>query len=212
MFASTVTDLGPVRFPVFTGTRIMMMPFLLEDLASLPPSLFAWRDTVASLVSRAAVARGVAYLTIDEARLTAGEIHRRPGLHVDGLDENNQAGGWGGGGGGWGAKGMLTASTHVGCHAWHQTFRGDPGGDCERLRSELEPAARVVLQPDRVYAFDALTVHESVPMERDCDRQFVRLSMPSTAPWYEGYSVNPMGIRPTGPILPKRVQQMGWRP
>lgn len=211
-FESRLTDLGPVAIPPFSGTRVMMMPFVLDDPASLPPSLSAWIDTVAELVALASTRGGVAYLTIDEARLNAGEIHRRPGLHVDGLDERGRHGGWGGGGGGWGANGMLTASTHVGCRAWNQTFHGEAASDCEHLRSELLDSARVTLHPGRAYAFGALTVHESIPVERACERQFVRLSMPSDAPWFDGYTVNPMGVRPTGPILPRRSEQMGWRP
>jgi hypothetical protein len=50
-----------------------------------------------------------------------------------------------------------------------------------------------------------MCVHESVPVATDTERTFVRLSMPSTAPWFEGYTVNPKGILPTGPILPRRT-------
>lgn len=54
---------------------------------------------------------------------------------------------------------------------------------------------------------DGLCVHESVEQKEDCERIFVRLSMPSAAPWFEGYTKNPLGILPTGKILPKREFQ-----
>lgn len=56
-----------------------------------------------------------------------------------------------------------------------------------------------------VYGCGALTVHKSIPMVKDTPRQFVRLSMPSDAPWYEGYTVNPLGVKPTGPIHDRRA-------
>lgn len=61
-----------------------------------------------------------------------------------------------------------------------------------------------MFKPNVVYWVDGLCVHESVPMVRDCDRQFSRLSMPSDAPWFEGYTVNPLGVMPSGEILPAR--------
>lgn len=47
-------------------------------------------------------------------------------------------------------------------------------------------------------------IHESIPQTQFVNRQFVRLSMPSTAPWFKGYAPNPVGVAPTGPILPRR--------
>jgi hypothetical protein len=58
--------------------------------------------------------------------------------------------------------------------------------------------------PGVAYWCGPLTVHEALPMRQETARQFVRLSGPSDAPWHEGYTVNPLGIRPTGPIAPRR--------
>ncbi len=55
-----------------------------------------------------------------------------------------------------------------------------------------------------VYWMHGLCVHESVPQYKTVPRQFVRLSLPSRAPWFEGYTENPYGVMPTGPILPRR--------
>ncbi len=65
--------------------------------------------------------------------------------------------------------------------------------------------------PNRVYHCGPLTVHESLPVWQTVPRQFIRISMPSDAPWYEGYTENPLGIKPTGPIHPRREKQMGYR-
>lgn len=62
-------------------------------------------------------------------------------------------------------------------------------------------------KPNKAYWLDGLCVHESIIQKEDTQRTFVRLSMPSTAPWFEGYTKNPLGIQPTGKILTKRPFQ-----
>lgn len=123
-------------------------------------------------------------------------------------------GGWGGGAwaNGYGL-GMLTASTHVGCEAYEQVFEGRPGsnGDCAHLVEQLNSQNRVILEPGKIYAMDGDTVHQSLTHAIKTARQFVRLSMPSDAAWYEGYTENSLGILPTGPILPPRPAEfMQW--
>lgn len=161
----------------------------------------------------------VGYLTIDEKMVEPGETHRRRGLHVDGVYANG-AGGWSGGsgGGGWGggdapgmkATGMLTVSSVSGCRAWCQDFKGWPGaeGECDHLSDQCQDESCAVLSPSVAYWLDALCVHESLPMKARTPRQFVRLSLPSTAPWFDGYTENPLGVKPTGPILPRREFMM----
>lgn len=213
-FESTVTDVGEVDFPRYEGIRVMMMPFLLQDVwGTLPDSLADWRTAVGQIVDLGGDHHGTAYLTIDEAFVARGTTHRRPGLHVDGVGPDGDVGGWGGGGG-YGASGMLMASSRIGCIAWNQEFVGWPGrnGDCGHLADQCRSEGRVVLMPHRVYKCSPMTVHESLPAGLDQARQFVRVSMPSAAPWYEGYTENPLGIKPTGPIHPRRVREMGYRP
>ena len=109
---------------------------------------------------------------------------------------------------------VLVAASHVGCRGWAQTFRGEarPNGDCELLRSECDPAREVTMQAGEVYWCGPMAVHESLPLAKDARRQFVRLSMPSGAPWYEGYTRNPLGIEPSGPIRAARSELMAYRP
>ena len=203
---SEIREIGPVAFPAFTCTRVMMMPFKLEDVSTLPAELSSYRPLVSALRDAAPVKEGVAYLTIDEAHVNAGETHRRPGLHVDGVGPDGRAAGWGGGGK-YGANGMIVAASHTGSRGWSQDFTGSagPDGDCAHLAGECDPAAEVVLRGGVAYFCGALAVHESIPAAHDMQRQFVRLSMPSDAPWYEGYTANPTGIQPTGPIHARRA-------
>jgi len=205
-FTSTFCWRGNVALPTFTGIRVMMMPVICGDAASLPDSLGGYRETLKRLFEMGGHTGEIGYVTIDEKHLPAGETHRRAGLHVDGV-YHGKTGAWGGGGG-WGSvgNGMLTVSSHVGCRAWSGSFDGFPGdeGECDHLVDQCIPEKGRIFQPGEVYWLDGLCVHESMAAKEATDRQFLRLSLPSNGPWFEGYSVNPLGVMPSGPILPRR--------
>jgi hypothetical protein len=208
-FDSRCEYIADIGLPEFTGIRIMMMPLVIGELSSVPDYLSVWKEVIHRLFlcdffrfGTAEHLGKVGYLTIDEKEVGPGKTHRRAGLHVDG----GAGRGWGGGSWGSRATGMLTVSNAVGCQAWNQGFYGEPGweGDCEALRPQLKRSARVILQPEKVYWLSGLCVHESMEQSAPVKRQFVRLSLPSTCPWYEGYTENPLGVKPTGEILPRR--------
>lgn len=205
MIESRFQHMGSVELPEFTGTRVMMMPFVLGQ-DSLPESLAHWHLTIRRLCFfKPQYLDKVGYLTIEEKVVPASRTHRRAGLHVDGVYRNGP-GAWGGGGWGSVETGMLTVSNQVGCRAWNQLFTGWAGdeGDCEHLREQALPERARTFQPGEAFWLGGLCVHESLPQAQDTPRQFVRVSLPSTAPWFDGYTVNPLGILPTGPILPRR--------
>lgn len=212
-FTSNIEDFGAIALPGFTGVRVMMQPFDLADVRGSLPNLPQWHGAIEAMRERSSVKDGIAYLTIDEAEVKAGECHRRPGLHVDGVGPDGYVGGWGGGGGSWGRNGMIVAASHVGCRGWAQVFAGAPGpdGDCSHLSQQARAEACVTMAAKRMYWCGPLALHESIPLSSAARRQFVRLSMPSTAPWYEGYTPSPVGIMPTGPIMPRRAG-MNYRP
>lgn len=184
------------------------MPFIIGDPTSIPDFLCHWTDTIMKLVGFVPKHRGeVGYFTLDEKMVVAGTTHRRAGLHVDGAYRGG-FGGWGGGGGGWGGvgNGMLTTSNVPGCRAWNQMFDGRVGmeGECDHFASQTKEESSKLFGANEVYWVDGACVHESVPMVQTVNRQFVRVSLPSNAPWFEGYTVNPLGVTPTGPILERR--------
>lgn len=209
---SRIEDIGSVSFPAYGGTRIMMMPFHSHDPeGSIPEALSRYRDLVRVLVERIEAEAGVAYLTIDEAVVAAGETHRRPGLHVDG----GEARAWGGGAA-WAGSfhgGFVLASSETGCRGWVGSLDGEAVGcgGCEHLRPHLNTLEEIVMLPNRAYWCNTTALHESLPHERETRRQFLRISTPNNYPWYEGYTENPLGIHPTGNILPRR-EFMDYRP
>lgn len=213
VFESEIYCVGEIVFPEFSGTRIMMMPFLLHDPErSVPDSLALWRPALAALCALAPLHEGVGYLTIDEAVVGAGETHRRPGLHVDGIGPDGRAAAWGGGGG-YAGNGMLVAASVEGCRGWVGEFRGYPGnnGDCAHLAEQCAMERMITMRANVVYYCSPLAVHEAIPMTTEQPRQFVRVSMPSRCPWYEGYTRNPLGVEPTGPVHPRRDEFMNYR-
>lgn len=210
MFKSQCRLVGAASLPAFSNTRVMMLPVLIGDLGSLPGSLAHYRELFAAVSAHSPFSGQVGYLTIDEKIVPARGTHRRSGLHVDGVFGGDR-GSWGGGGG-WGGghgvvgAGMLTIASRVGCRAWNQEFEGWPGpdGEADHLLEQLRPEAEITFDAGSIYWVDGLCVHESIPMAKDTERAFVRLSNPSTAPWFDGYTENPLGVLPTGPILPRR--------
>lgn len=203
-FESKMHFRGFAFLPEFSGLRIMMMPVILGDLKSIPDSMEQWRPAIERLFQFGGHEGSVGYLTIDEKSVGVGKTHRRAGLHVDGICSQGKgiwAGGWGGVG-----TGMISVSSVPGCAAWSQKFVGWPGkeGDCEHLADQRQKDAQIVLGEFEAYWMDGLCVHESLPMKIDTKRQFVRLSLPSTAPWFEGYTENPLGVKPSGEILSRR--------
>lgn len=206
-FESKFKKIGDITLPYYEGKRVMMLPVIIGDETSIPDMIGEWRATF-HLLSEMADPKHkgkVGYLTLDEKVVSAQETHRRAGKHVDGVFQGG-FGGWGGGGWGSAGNGMLTVSSHPGCRAWSQTFIGKPGyeGECEHLSDQCEGAG-TLFESGTVYWVDGLCVHESIPMQQATARQFVRLSLPSGAPWFEGYTENPLGVMPTGRILPRRA-------
>jgi len=208
IFESKFKEMGPVELPSFSQIRIMMMPIVIDDMETIPTELSVWKTTIRSLFEMTTQKdKGkVGYLTIDNKTLKAGETLRRPGLHVDGI-YGEGIGGWGGGSGPWaGRGGMLCVSTPAGCRAWTKNVEGWPDheGKCDHLVEQFPIEEGTLLKPNVAYWMNPLCVHESLPMSTSTPRTFVRLSTHSTAPWFEGYTENPLGIEPTGPILSRR--------
>jgi hypothetical protein len=208
-FDSVFKHVGETNLPNFSGTRIMMMPIIIGDLNSIPKELSHYQEGLNKLFSFTDPKHHgqIGYITIDEKQVLAGTTHRRSGLHVDGVYDG-KCGSWGGGGWGSVGNGMLTVSSIPGCKAYNQSFDGEIGrdGECDKIANQCEAAKSTIFEAGQVYWVDGLCVHESLPLSQTTNRQFVRLSMPSTAPWFKGYSENPLGIKPTGPILSRRKQ------
>lgn len=204
-FESVFEKICEVKLPGYSGLRIMMLPVIIGEPTSLPAFADGYKETFMHVCEAYVKHRGeVGYLTVDEKTVQPQSTHRRAGAHVDGIYQGG-VGAWGGGGGSWGShgNGMLTVSSPAGCKAWKQEVVGWPGfeGECDHLRDQLKDDCATLFEKEMLYWVDGLCVHESMPFEVPTERQFLRLSLPSCGPWFEGYTENPLGVLPTGPTL-----------
>lgn len=202
------THPGEITFPKYSSTRIMMMPVLIGSIDGIPEN---YVPLVHRLYENAELRHvgHVGYLTIDERNVSPRETLRRPGLHVDGYYKGG-CGIWGGGSWGSVGNGMLIASNTDHCEAYFGMVEGTPGdeGECDHLNVDMCGKER--LAPNTIHWLDGACVHESLPVERETRRQFVRLSLPNGGPWFVGYTKNPMGIQPSGEILTSRDEFMKY--
>lgn len=207
----------PLAFPNFTGTRVMMMPVKLGSVLGVPRQYIDLLKKLYGLVESRFIGE-VGYLTIDEKEFTEDSTHRREGWHVDGF-YHGKCGAWGGGGS-WGStgNGMIVLSNVVGCEAVVGDYPlaiGDEGEVVYRCKEEMRDyevhhsgVPTHLFEAGIPYWVDGACVHRSTTQKAGTKRQFLRLSMPNNGPWFEGYTENPLGIMPTGEILPERTEFM----
>lgn len=190
---SIVQQRGAVSFPAFTAERVYMRE--IRKAVPLPFDLARWQPTVDAMLDGIHT-DGPIYLMIDQGIVKAGATQRRPGLHVDGywIAAAGRHGGGGGHAGRWDDKGgwgtcnfstpeaLILASDITASRALVGEFSGTPGegGDCSHIDAgELD---EVILAAGRVYAGNVTMLHESLPVQVDCLRTLVRLSVPGWTP------------------------------
>lgn len=73
---------------------------------------------------------------------------------------------------------LLLASDVQACRAYLGAFDAQPGegGDCSHFN--LKEAQQLDLEPNRVYLGNATTLHETLPVQSECQRTMVRLNIP----------------------------------
>jgi hypothetical protein len=145
-----------------------------------------YEEPVRTLLDACGRRSGTAFLTIDEKVVRAGETQRKPGPHVDGYFLKAEMGwGHGGGGGVWNHScnilpaprmEVIVASSFPACKAWQGTFDGQPNehGDL----SHLDLPEGEILPANVGYLLSADCIHESLPMEQDTERTFMRIALP----------------------------------
>lgn len=161
----------------------------------------------------------VAYLTVDERPVSAGESQRRGGVHVespgamrprDVADKSQYTPDlayyhpWGMGramdefleGGIFLASNTADSTAVWNCRV-HDTF-GDiigPHGSLERLRDVLGPPTKALAAGELVWLSDR-TPHESLPLRAATRRQFFRLVVGEIGFWFPQHcTANPTGFR-----------------
>ena len=187
-----------VPFPSFTGERVYMREIALG--AALPADLARWQSTVDAM-TRGILATGPAFLMIDQTEVSAGQTHRRPGLHVDGYwhpvmsRHGNQPAPGGGhnpapaprpghvfahsGHCPSGAReALIIASDVEGCEAYEGEWDGvaGAGGDCSAVRVARLRRQRMCAGVAWIGETGAL-LHSAIPLSARNLRTVVRINV-----------------------------------
>ena len=184
IYKSRFQKLSQITMPAFSETRVLMMPLRIDDIETVPNDLAHYKQTIQELIAVSPVKKGVAYLTIDERQLNAGQTLRKRGLHVDGLGAEGKLDmsiwaingiqyqcdqHWNDSTHRWyesaaGIGGMLMVSTPSGCRAWNKDFDGriEKNGSCEELKDLFPDSEATLLEDSVAYWCSAACVHESV--------------------------------------------------
>lgn len=180
MLKSDYTKLVPVVLP-YKGRQRYMHSF---DVAN-PIMLGGYEDylePVLSLLWAVSVHRGTAHMTVDEKVVKAGWSQRRPKPHVDGCFNGHD---WQHPTPGWNhycnhlpvpRMAVIVAASEPGCVAWRGEFEGEPRRDGDL--SHLELGKGELLQANTGYLLSPDCIHESLVMERDTRRTFLRIALP----------------------------------
>jgi len=200
-----------IKFPEPKNININMMPFEIDRMNSLPKNLHQYWP----LIERCSgLDSKICYLTIVESFVKAGQTQRRGGLHTESPGYLHLPGktgllrfyiGWGG-------PSNMAESNNLQFHGgifmasnindtcrifpYQLTKHGDmvgEGGDMGFLREFL--LENKLLSANCLTWLTDTTPHESLPVTKDCYRQFFRVVGKVTA-WYKQHSTpNPLGIK-----------------
>lgn len=194
-----------IEFPKYSGIRCLMMPYIQGDASSVPDTYAPYRDIIQSVF----VKRGdIGFLTIDESQAFAGKPHRGKraryarALHTEAGRNPEDFYQWGSGGN-WGGKKHITLDRGVrviiasnidnSCAVWNAehentSLDGDIGHEAEKYPySEAR-----LLKAGELAEIGILTPHESLPMAKNCNRQFLRIISSGVHGREEYFTINPL--------------------
>jgi len=187
---SMVTITSEIKLPKIIGHH-SMIPFDLQSFDGLNQV----QGTLAKSITRNITGlQGKAYLTIHGKILKSGDTLRRGGAHTDGNYEKYymsfSGGGWkvGENGPPVGSKthkrqyiketgGIIMASNYVSCIGWVGEYNDTPrvGGDCSHIKNLGESFE---LNKNTIYYGNNHFIHESLPVQEDVHRVFIRITLP----------------------------------
>ena len=190
--------LGSVTLPYPVGRQCYMHTFCFDE-PTVPEGFEDYLPIVERLCESVGLSTGEAHMTIDEKVVKAGMSQRRPGPHVDGCFRPALRK-WGHSGGVWlhdcnnielaevTRMPVIVAASTVGCRVWRGVFAGTPArdGDLSHIQDQLRNGE--VLPANQGFLLSADCVHESIRMEVDTPRSFLRIALPNTFLAFETWS------------------------
>ena len=188
---SRLIAIGAVQTPDFQPGFSYMTP--VEIGGRIPDTLNRWSHAIAVALGLCGLKTGTAWVTLDEKALESGQVHRRPGPHMDG---NYRQGAWGvDGWKGYDQRGgLFLLASAEGARAWTGDIPGEPtpwnfegadgkpsdGGDCAHM--DLRGMKQHRLLPNVLYWMNSCGIHESIPVHAPVNRSLMRLTLPHYCP------------------------------
>ena len=193
-----------IPFPEFSGIRCLMMPYIQGESDSVP-SIY---DPYKEIVDTVFLQKGdVGFLTIDESVVSAGKPHRgrrakcARALHTEVGRDPNKLYCWGGGG--WGEKHLVTLDRDAeillannlddSCAVWNSEHEDTSlDGDIGYAATQYPYSGATFLKAGEVHRIGILTPHESLPVARTFNRQFLRIVSSGVHGREECFTRNPL--------------------
>ncbi len=182
-----------------------MMPYIQGDPDSVPAEYQSYREVIETVY----LDKGsVGFLTIDESPVKAGTAHRGDrakygrALHTE-AGWRPHSGRYVWGGGGWGNSPAVTLAPETeiliannidkSCAIWNAIhFNTSDDGDIGHQADMYPYDDAIFLTAGEVYRIGILTPHESLPIDQDCDRQFLRIVGSQVTGRESYFTLNPL--------------------
>ena len=179
--------INSVEFPEYSGVRCLMMPYIQGDPNSVPDRFSGYRDIIENVCIKSG---DVGYLTIDESPVRKGVPHRGQrakhgrALHTEaGLVRKYYCWGYLPT---WGGRlnvvlepdvrVLLASNMSHSCAVWdteHPNTTED--GDIGHVADMYPYRGAKILEAGELCNIGILTPHESLPANKDGNRQFLRI-------------------------------------
>jgi hypothetical protein len=189
-----------IDFPEFSGKRCLMMPFIQGEPDSVP---LEFREGYEKILTDTFIEKGdVGFLTIDESLATTGNAHRGHrakfgrALHTEAGKRPNKMYAWG-------RRNsvilerdvqiLLANNVDSSCALWdveHEDTSID--GDIGDLSALYPLGDAVMMKGGELHKIGILTPHESLPVQQDVDRQFLRIMSKGVHGRESHFTVNPL--------------------
>jgi hypothetical protein len=144
----------------------------------LPEDIKRWQSVV-DLMLEGVDSNGPIFIMVDECAVKSGEMHRRGGLHIDGnwIEKLGSHDSSGHGIIDLKSETLILASNVEGSIAYAGKWEGivGAGGDCSKVN--LGGLKKIRMIGGNIYSGDVSMLHESVPVESDCNRSLIRLNV-----------------------------------
>ncbi len=197
-------QVAKIEFPQFSSVRCLMMPYIQGDSSSVPVEYSGYAD----ILSNVFINKGdVGFLTIDESLAKQGMPHRGTravtdrAIHTEAGRRPGEIYAWGSGSLGRPHTVTLDRDVQIllannidgSCALW------DAEHEDTSLDGDIGHAALLypyknarIMKAGAVHKIGILTPHESLQMDRDTNRQFLRILSSGVHGREQYFTVNPL--------------------